>query len=292
MAPVSVRGRGFTLLELVLAAAVFAAMSSLLALLYALAFDVSGASVDRSRTLEVSRVCALAMDQWDARRVVRFGSGSGDAGGDAGGDGGVEGARVEGGSGFGSGDRSGDVSGNVSGGGAGGDAARGGGTVVGSGARFAPGVVTMVTAEPALFPSWPLVEAGWRIESADGGVSAGGDGVKRLVYVERRVLGFGAVPGGGGVTPDGVVRSGRKVLLDGVEGLRMERFGPARERPAPDAAREAAGEVSEDPRTPDEREHRWRLYDGVYEGDVWAVRFVGSVEGEAFSCVFAAERLR
>lgn len=227
-----------------LAVAVFASMSTLIAALYAAAMDVGLESAGHTRTMTLARVSALAGEQWDERRAVRF-----DAEG-----------------GFGPGIE----------------------------ASFNADAATFYTAAPILFPDWPLVQATYAIEDTDQ-LRPQSDGfMQRLVYRERRILGFDAPPTDTtGVTPDGRPRAARLVLLDACDRLRFERFGAA--VPPPPASAQPASRNEQRPRdtrSADEREERWRPLDGTFGGEIRSVRLVGSTGREVFSCVFATEASR
>lgn len=164
----------------------------------------------------------------------------------------------------------------------------GAGDAGGSGVSFGAEGVTFVTARPVLFPGWGLVNVRYAVERAI-------DGTYTLVYEESRVLDPTELPEAGayGVDPRGRPIGDRVVLLEGLDALRVERWGTTdgRVRGALDGIVDDEDEEGLGVNTDDLAE-RWRPFDRELEGAVRAVRFVGSVGEEVFSCVLVDGRLR
>ena len=246
--------RAFTLLELLLAVAVFSSIATLGATLYLQATRIGAAPVAADRSLALQRVVMLAHDQWDNRRVMMFGEDS-------------------------------DVRAEAM-------------TVA---AVFAPGKVSFVTASPVLFPDWPLVRVTYRIErrladelDASRGASGDAGSTARfaLVYTEPRSTDPSAPPESSGRTPDGERRSASMVLVAPCESLGLERFGPPEPEEAPDPPAPSDGRPQAETEDSERDPLGWHRYDEAFDGPVYAVRFVGSLHGDRFTCTFLAEPSR
>lgn len=223
----------FTLLELLLASAVFGSIAALGATLYLQSTRLGVGSIEADRSLTLQRVTALAREQWDDRRAMAADDASG-------------------------------LSPTVA-------------------ALFAPGSVTFVTATPVLFPDWPLVLATYSIAHTDPG---SGDTPRALVYTETRITDPSESPEAVGRTPDGERRSASITLVAPCDELVLERFGPEREPGVEDGTSTAF------PADPEPSSIGWHIYDDSFGGQIYAVRFVGILHGDIFTCTFLAEPSR
>jgi type II secretory pathway pseudopilin PulG len=245
------RRPAFTLLELLLACAVFASIATLGATLYLQATRLGAAPLRAERSLELQRVVTLARDQWDNRRAMALGDDAAER---------PEAASIA--------------------------------------AQFAPGRVSFVTASPVLFPDWPLVSVTYSIEQT---LTAAGEPRFTLVYAETRITDPSEPPDSAGNTPDGRRRSASIPLVGPCEALTLQRFGPET-APAPDDGAGDTGPAARSVRTSrtaaptnttnEPEPADWHVYDGPFDGPVYAVRFVGTLHGDRFTCTFLAEPSR
>jgi prepilin-type N-terminal cleavage/methylation domain-containing protein len=164
-----------------------------------------------------------------------------------------------------------------------------------TGVEHGPRHLAFVTAEPLLFPDWPLVRATYRIDVVRGDDPS--SWTARLVYAETRVDEPGVMPPEFSPLIDDASRerSGETVLLEGVTGLRFERFGTltgeqesALERPPEDADERSRSrdERDDEDEVDEERALRWRVYDSEIDETIDALRLAGVHDGEAFTCLF------
>ncbi|GAB4545997.1 MAG: hypothetical protein Tsb0013_04350 [Phycisphaerales bacterium] len=155
------------------------------------------------------------------------------------------------------------------------------------GYTFSPTGVEFTSATGLLAPGWALVRVRY-------GIERGVDGRYALVYEEARVLDMdGSAPAGTSrLDARGRAIGGREVVLAGLDGLWFERWGTRDGEPAPGAIDVRTDDADE--REPDgEREvMRWRAFDRVIDFPIDAVRLVGEVNGEVFSCVLVGAPLR
>jgi len=149
-----------------------------------------------------------------------------------------------------------------------------------------PERIEFVTATPILRPDWPIVQAGYVIEPD----AAGPGDTCSLWYEEARVWRFGETtqfdrqqitnPATGDEQPL------RLRVLSGVRGLRFERFG-AGDLPQGLPIQEARARA-----TPEQRRLTWRKFEKLYKGPLPAVRLVGDIDAQEFTCVFVIELSR
>ncbi len=252
-------GGGFTLLELILAIAVFASMTTLIAAIYANAHAIAHDATRNATTLTLQRVTDLARDQWLTRTDIAFNPKEQSSQPDA-----ADTAQPAPTTGPGSPP-----------------------LIPDSTAAFTPLGVAFYTTTPILFPDTPIVRASYRVEPLDR--QAGDTEPRaRLLYTEQRIRSFDRPPGLAEPAPDGSPDAGTIVLLDRVENLRLQRFGP--ELPPPDIETQSATDTTtqtQDTRTAEQREQLWRDFPEPFAATVNAVRFIGSHNGEHFTCTFA-----
>ena len=144
------------------------------------------------------------------------------------------------------------------------------------GISISPDHILFVTATPVLDPTAPLVIAEYEIKREYDRAAGRAIG-SRLVYRERRVADLA-----GSHTDTG--NPAEHTLLDGCRNLRMERFGYPIE--------DESETTRSDPELPDHPVQEWRAFDEPYPDHIPAVRLLGELEGEPFSCVFVIEASR
>ncbi len=144
------------------------------------------------------------------------------------------------------------------------------------GVSASPETLTFVTATPVIDPDAPIVIAEYRIENEYDEALGRAVG-SRLVYREHRV---GDLSGKHTRTSP----PAEHVLFSDCRNLRFERFG----LPVPDDRKNErrVREPEAHPRS------AWRRFDEPYQDHIPAVRLLGELNGEPFSCVFVIEASR
>lgn len=167
-----------------------------------------------------------------------------------------------------------------------------------------PDCLGFITASPMIFPDWPMVRAEYKIER-DYDTPAGMPPAWRLAYIETRISDLTKPPEKSEdlLAAGQNEEAGRYVLLSGLSSLSFDRFGVgirsirkngSRVEPEEPSKEQEAQGPSITNRTPDkdEDEQRWRPFDEPFDGWIPAVRILGDMQGEAFSCVFVIEASR
>ncbi len=167
----------------------------------------------------------------------------------------------------------------------------------GDGVFVSADAIEFTSARGVLMPGWGLVRARYVIERD-------GFGGYRLVYQEARILDprEPSNPGTAAVDPRGRPIGGRAVLLEGLTGLRVERWGTLDGAPSEGGGvgetDEEGAERGEDDEVAsgfvlkDDVVDRWRVFDRPIAFPLGAVRLVGEMGEEVFGCVLVVAPLR
>lgn len=230
-----------TLLELLLATTILAAITAMVSALWAQTRDWSQENARPEQALRLPRVLQLFEDQWSRRRAVA--------------DDGEEGADAE------------------------------------SALLLNKDRLEFITAEPILFPDWPLVRASY-IAQRDERLTVGAESTVTLVYEETRVTNPNA-PAASSEGADGAKTRKRAVLLEDCGEVRFERYATTEadgvNHPSAPASQPLA-RLWDEPAPANVGENADGTdQNGSSGDDLRAGRIAGEYRGESFSWVFIVE---